>query len=120
MGAMKNVLAVAAVGEAVTGLAMLVAPSLVGQLLLGVGLTGIAVTVARVAGIALVALAVACWPGTPLLGMLIYSAAITLYLGYVGSEGGLAGALLWPAVVLHLILTAFLAWALATGNQTKR
>jgi len=119
MCAMRNVLALAAVGEAITGLAMLLAPSLIGQLLLGAELTGIAVTVARVAGIALIALAVACWPGTPLLGMLIYSAAITLYLGYVGSEGGLAGALLWPAVVLHLILTALLAWALARGSATK-
>jgi len=120
MGAMRNVLALAAAGEAATGLALLLAPSLVGQLLLGAELTGVAVTVARVAGIALIALAVACWPGNPLLGMLIYSAAIALYLGYVGSDGDLAGALLWPAVVLHLILTALLAWALASGNQKGR
>ncbi len=66
---------------------MLLAPSLVGQLLLGAELTGIAVTVARVAGIALIALGVACWPGTPLLGMLTYSAAVTLYLAYVGLGG---------------------------------
>jgi hypothetical protein len=74
---MRRVLVIAAVSEAATGAALLLAPSLVGQLLLGTELAGIAVTVARVAGIALVALGVACWPGTPLLGMLTYSASVT-------------------------------------------
>ena len=40
--------------------------------------------------------------------MLTYSAAITLYLAYVGFAGGLTGILLWPAVVLHVIMTALL------------
>jgi len=113
---MKKALIFAAVGEATTGLALLVVPSLVGQLLLGEQLTGVAIPVARVAGIALVALGIACWPGPPLVGMLTYSAAATLYLAYVGFAGGLAGILLWPAVVLHLVLTAFLARA-STRND---
>lgn len=108
---MRKVLIFAAVAEAATGLALLIAPSLVGQLLLGEQLTGIAIPVARVAGIALVALGVACWPGPPLLGMLIYSVAATLYLAYLGLAG-LAGMLLWPAVALHLLLSILLgrAW----------
>jgi len=63
---------------------LLIVPSLVGRLLLGEELTGIAIPVARVAGIALIALGVACWPGTPLVGMLTYSAAVTLYLAPAG------------------------------------
>jgi hypothetical protein len=63
--AMKRVLVLTAVGEAATGVALLVVPSLVGQLLFGAALTGIAMTVARVTGLALIALGVACWPGTP-------------------------------------------------------
>jgi hypothetical protein len=110
-GAMMRVLILAAVGETATGLALLIVPSLVGRLLLGEELTGIAIPVARVAGIALIALGVACWPGPPLVGMLIYSAAVTLYLAYVGFAGGLTGILLWPAVILHMILTALLTWA---------
>lgn len=106
---MKGVLIFAAVAEAATGLALLIAPSLVGRLLLGEELAGIAIPVARVAGIALIALGAACWPTTPLFGMLTYSAAVTLYLAYLGFAGGLSGILLWPAVVLHLILTALLA-----------
>ena len=104
----RGLLALAAVGEAATGVALLIVPALVGKLLLGVELDGIALVVARVAGIALIALAVACWPGPPLLGMLIYSAALTLYLAYLGLSGGSNGILLWPAVLLHLILTALL------------
>ncbi len=111
----KLALTLAAIGEGATGLALLLVPSLVGRLLLGEELAGVATPVARVAGIALIALGVACWPGPPLIGMLIYSAAVTLYLAYVGFVGGFAGVLLWPAVVLHLGLTALLARAAIRG-----
>jgi hypothetical protein len=116
---MKRVLVLAAVSEAATGVALLMVPSLVGQLLFGVELTGIAMTVARVAGIALIALGVACWPGTPLVGMLTYNAAVTLYLAYVGFTGGLSGLLLWPVVVLHAILTALLTRASTRDKETN-
>jgi hypothetical protein len=105
---MKSALTFAAIGEAATGLALLIAPSFVGQLLLDEQLTGVAVPVARVAGIALIALGIACWPGPPLVGMLTYSALVTLFLAYLGFAGGLTGVLLWPVVALHLILTALL------------
>jgi hypothetical protein len=116
---MKPVLIFAAVAELATGVALLMVPSLVGQWLLGAELTGIAVTVARVAGIALIALGVACWPGTPLVGMLTYSALVTLYLAYLGFAGGSSGILLWPAVVLHAILTVILTRALTSDRGTK-
>jgi hypothetical protein len=106
---MKRALLFAAAGEAGMGLALLVVPSLVGRLLLGEELTGIAIPVARVAGIALIALAVACWPGPPRAGMLVYSAAVALYLAYLGFAGGLAGILLWPAVISHVVLTALIS-----------
>jgi hypothetical protein len=105
---MKHMLLVAAVAEAATGVAFLIAPSLVGQWLLGTALTGISLSLAQAFGIALVALALACWPGPPLLGMLTYGAGITLHLAYRGLAGGLNGVLLWPAVGLHLVLTVLL------------
>ena len=116
---MKKILVLAAVSEATTGAALLVVPSLVGQLLFGVELTGIALTVTRVTGIALVALGISCWPVTPLIGMLTYSTAVTLFLAYVGFVGGLTGILLWPAVVLHVILTTLLALAITSNKETK-
>jgi hypothetical protein len=120
---MKRVLALAAVGEAGTGLALLIVPSLVARLLLGDELTGIALPVARVAGIALISLGLACWPrsergwpgsdagGSPsraLGAMLCYSLLVTLYLAYLGISGGRVGSLLWPAVAVHAILTLLL------------
>jgi hypothetical protein len=116
---MKWVLICAAVGETGTGLALLIVPGLVGRLLLGEELTGSAIPVAGVAGIALLGLGIACWPGPPRVGMLIYSAAVALYLAYVGFAGGLTGILLWPAVILHVILTALLTRAATRNRETK-
>ena len=109
---MRRVLAVAGVGEIATGLALLLVPSLVGQLLMGQELTGVSLPLARVTGIALVGLGVACWPGTPLLGMWTYSSAVALYLAYIGLSGGPSGMLLWPAVAVHVALSLLLtvAW----------
>jgi hypothetical protein len=108
----KKALTVAAGGEVATGLALLVVPSPVGRLLLGSELTGVAVPIARVTGIALLALGVGCLPGaTAVCGMLTYSVLATLYLGYLAIRGEWVGPLLWPAVVLHAVLTILLAVA---------
>ena len=107
-----KLLAIAAAAEAATGLALLVVPSPVGRLLLGAELTGVAIPVARVTGIALIALGIACWPGrTALCGMLTYSVLATLYLLYLGIRGQWIGPLLWPAVAVHAVLTILLARA---------
>ena len=106
---MNKVLFLAAVSEAATGLALLIVPSLVGQLLLGTGLTGVSILVARVAGIALIALGIACLPGLALAGMLTYSALATVYLAYIAIRGEWVGPLLWPAVAIHAILMVLLA-----------
>ncbi len=108
-----------AVAEIATGMAMLIVPSLVGRLLFGEDLAGIAIPVARVAGIALISLGVACWPGPPLVGMLIYNAAVMVYLAYVGFAGGFTGMLLWPAVILHAILTVLLTRVSTSVRETK-
>ena len=101
----KILLILTAAIEVGTGLALLIVPSLVGQLLLGEELSGIAEAVARVAGIALIGLGIACWPGPPLAGMLTYSTIVALYLAYLGFAAGLTGILLWPVVVLHFVLS---------------
>ena len=116
---MKKVLVLAAVSEVATGAALLIVPSLVGRLLLGDELIGVAISVARVLGIALIGLGVACWPGPPRVGMLIYGAAVTLYLAYIGFAGGLSGILLWAVVVLHVILTALLMRASTSEMEAK-
>jgi hypothetical protein len=121
---MKRVLLLAAVSEAATGMALLIVPSLVGQLLLGEELTGVAIPVARVLGIALVALGIACWPGrTALCGMLAYNALATAFFAYLGVRGYWVGLLLWPVAGLHAVIAIFLgrSWLLSpkTGGRNN-
>jgi hypothetical protein len=40
--------------------------------------------------------------------MLTYGALVTVYLAFLGLVGGFTGILLWPAVVVHAILTVLL------------
>jgi len=116
---MRRVLIFAAIAEIATGLGLVVLPSLVAYLLLGQQLTDVAIMVARVAGIALIGLGVACWPGTPRVGMLTYGAGVMLYLAYLGFAGSATGILLWPAVVLHLIVTVLLLWVIISNKAAK-
>ena len=121
--AMKKPLVFAAVAEAAMGVALLVVPWLVGRLLLGAELTGVSIPVARVLGIALIGLGTACWPcasaSRALCGMLTYSALTMAYLLYLGIRGAWVGPLLWPAVVLHALLTLLLArgWFLSQQDR---
>jgi hypothetical protein len=101
----------AALFEAATGLALLITPSLVADVLLGERLTHVAVPIARIAGMALIALGIACWPGRPLVGMLAYSAVVTFYLTYLGLTAEFTGVLLWPVVAAHAVLSILLARA---------
>ena len=114
----KKALILAAIAECMTGLALLVVPSFVGWLLFSEELTGAGMLAGRVTGIALIALSVACWPGPPVAGMLTYSALVTVYLAYLGFAG-LTGILLWPVVLLHLVLTALLAWTSIKNSGIK-
>lgn len=107
-GAASLALKLAAAGEAATGLALLAAPAWVVALLLGGEAAGVALPVARVLGIALLALALACWPGPPRRGMLAYGLAVAAYLAWLGWTGAASGLLLWPAVLLHAGLALWL------------
>jgi hypothetical protein len=119
---MKKLLTLAALAEAATGMALIVVPSLVGRLLLGAELTGVSIPVARVTGIALIALGVGCLPGsTALCGILTYSVLATPYLLYLAIRGEWVGPLLWPAVLLHAVLTFLLvgAWCNARKEGSR-
>ena len=106
---MKKVLGFAAVAEAATGLALLLVPTSA-RLLFQAELTGVSIPIARITGIALIGLGIACWPGwTALCGMLTYGTLVTLYLAYLAIGGEWVGPLLWPAVALHAVLTQLLA-----------
>ena len=110
---MKLLLIISTIVEAAAGLALLVVPSVAISLLLGVPLeTPAGLVAGRIAGTALLALAVACWQtkdndrGGDSTGvveaMLFYNFAAAMVLVYAGIRLDLRSPLLWPAIVLHL------------------
>lgn len=115
---LRTILGFAAIVEIATGLALMIDPAIVVRLLLGAGEASHGMTLARVAGIAMLALGVACWPGQPraengaqgFLALLIYNVLIALLLTYLSTVDHTGGVLLWPAVVLHAALALLLVF----------
>jgi hypothetical protein len=103
--------------EILTGATLFAAPSLLAELLFAAPLTAPGPTMGRVAGLAILCLAIGCWPrraeqGRPpraLPGLWLLSAVVATYLIYLGVNGAPVGVLFWPASVTHLALAVLLA-----------
>jgi hypothetical protein len=115
---MKTLQTVNAVIELGAGLALLCFPSTTVALLLGSPLdTSTDLTVARVGGAGLFALGAACWlarcdsqsPAARGLvaAMLLYDVAAVAVLAFAGVGFGLHGVALWPAVLVHAVMTVW-------------
>ena len=113
---MKKLLTITAIIEAATGVGLLAAPAVLARLLLNAALDApAAVTIARVAGAALLAIGVACWlsreNGRALVAaMLLYNVVVAGLLVHAALALALSGLGLWPAVAFHL---AFAFWCMA-------
>jgi hypothetical protein len=99
-------------------LALLVAPSTLVELLLGAAPgTPAGVTVSRVAGVAVLALGVACWFARDeaanraakgvIAAMLLYNLGVVAILGFAWTSSGRAGIVFWPVVLGHAVLAAW-------------
>jgi hypothetical protein len=118
---MKKLLTLTAIIEAATGAGLLAAPAVLARLLLGGTLdTPAALTVARVGGTALLAISVACWlsrengreNGRALVAaMLLYNVVVAGLLVHSALALALSGLGLWPAVILHAVMTV---WCVTT------
>lgn len=101
--------------EVATGVALIVIPGLVAHVLLGSGLSDSGIAVARLTGIALLCLGLACWPGGDgatqhaIRALFTYNLLAALYLGYLRVGGGFVSYLLWPACIVHACLALWLA-----------
>jgi hypothetical protein len=115
---MKPLLFVTAALEAGIGLGLLAAPSVVARLLLGATLDASAAqTVARVAGVALLAVGVACWLAAfdtqscaargVVSATVLYNVGAVAVLGAAGIQSQQVGIGLWPAVILHTAMTVW-------------
>jgi hypothetical protein len=115
---MKNLLTLTALIEGITGLTLVAAPSVVTWLLLGASLDGsVSLIVARLTGLALLALTVASWlarldgetrAATGLVtAMVLYNLGAAFLLAYAGLGLRFSGMLLWPAVLLHAVMSVW-------------
>lgn len=110
-----NLIAVSAAIEGITGLVLIIDPVLLSRLLLGADLSGAGEAVGRLAGFALFALAVACWPkAQPVLksasrALFAYNALAAILFLYLGARGEWVGVLLWPAAALHAVFAILFA-----------
>jgi hypothetical protein len=115
MNTLTKILVLAVLAEAGTGLALLYDPGLVSDWLLGLAISQDGSLFARLFGLALLALSLACWPGTrqapcncaAFRAMLFYNATVAVYIAYVGVFVS-SGLLLWPALLFHVAVTTLL------------
>ena len=123
----RTLLMVTALAEAGVGLTLLLSPPLVARLLLGVPLdTPAALIVGRIAGAALLSLAIACWLARDdgssrgargvVLAMLLYNSAAGAVLANAAAAIRLVGVLMWPAVALHAVFALWCIACLRTGS----
>ena len=114
----SHLFVVTAIVELCAGVALVAIPSTMAILLLGSPLGDSAgLIVARVAGVALVALGVTCVQARRdehsaaakaiILGLTVYNVAIVLLLVLVAAVMRIAGGLLWPTVLLHTAMTVW-------------
>ena len=109
---LKKLLTFTAILEGATGLGLVIVPGFVVSLLLGTALNEPAGTfVSRLAGVALMTLAIICWlyrnigPGVQGIrtGLMFYNTAAGLIL-IIAYVNGYLGYALWPALLLHMAL----------------
>jgi hypothetical protein len=120
----KILLTLTAAIETGAGLALLGLPSVTASLLLGSALqTSAAVSLARIGGAAILALAIVCWQMRNAHGvvsrglvvaMLFYNVAVAAVLAFADFGHGLNGMLLWPAIAFHLTMGV---WCTATLSR---
>jgi hypothetical protein len=107
-------LAVTAAIEAGAGLGLVALPDIAVKLLLGADISGAAVPLGRVAGVALLALGLASWLArghaasalTNASAMLLYNCGVAAVLAMAGVSG-MTGVLLWPAITLHAAMAVW-------------
>ena len=128
---MNTLYATTAVVELGAGLALLCLPSSAVDLLLGASLEApAALAVARVGGVALLTLGLACWlarddirsPAARALvsAMVLYNLGVVLILGVAGIRSIPSRVVLWPAaVVLHLAMATWCVMSLRSWKTGR-
>ena len=110
--------------EIIVGALFLTVPEVVCLLLFGARPEAVGMPLGRFAGVALLALGIACLPSrdaasprNAVLGLFAFNGGVAILFAWVGITSALHGLLLWPAVILHTIIAgALLPHFLAKGS----
>lgn len=125
---MRTLLITKSVVEVLAGLALLLIPSTVVSLVLGVPLerSGV-IALARCVGVILFAVGVACWVERNhsesrwtirlIVGLLVYDVSVVVLLLLARLAAHLSGIALWPAVFLH---SGLATWSLSCLRKKPR
>ena len=110
--------------EIIVGALFITVPDVLCLLLFGAKPEAIGMPLGRFAGIALVALGIACLPSRDagsrrnvVMDLFAFNAGVAILFAWVGVATALHGFLLWPVVILHTIIAgALLPHLLAKGS----
>jgi hypothetical protein len=114
---MRRALIISAIEAGATGLFLMISPTLFAKLVLGSDISDVGQALGHLGGLVLFSFAIATWPTSEdspsapaIRAMLFYNLVATGYLAHLGIAGKLVGVLLWPAVIIHLILTVIVGY----------
>ena len=127
---MKRLLKLTAFIEAATGLGLICVPAVIVRLLLGSELFSAGIPLGRLAGVALLSLGIACWLASSdtqscaargvVTAMALYNIGAVLVLGAAGLLSQPVGIGLWPAVILHAVMTVWcVMWLFGKQSKTE-
>ncbi len=112
---MKKLLTFTSILEALLGVSLIIFPSLVLKILFDMEMTAAISAVSRLTGIVYICFGIACFPAKEISGdimkcpevraMFLYNILAAVYLGYLKYDSVFDGALLLPAVILHILIT---------------
>jgi len=113
-----------AIFEGITGLSLLTIPASIVSLLLDVSITEpVGIIVSRLAGVALLSIAIACWmyrnksdANGIITSMLFYNIAAPALLVYAWMSG-FTGLGIWPASLLHIVLAVWCVKAIGLVKE---
>ena len=116
----RTTLMIAAWVEIMVGVSFVLAVNGQSQFVFGTTLDGAGAGFARLAGIGLIALGIACLPSDhvetnrrAVRTLLVFNIAATILFAWIGVATTFRGVMLWPVVILHALLAIALAFSLS-------
>ena len=117
----RSVVKVAAWLEIIVGAVLVAAPDLLCVMLFAMKPEGVAVSLARFAGVGLLGLGIGCLPLAAtrsrqgVVGLFVFNLGVTILLAWIGVTT-VHGSMLWPVVFLHAVIAIALALQLSPAR----